>query len=162
MTQTDWIALAVIIAANFAAASTGALFKPGPWYEGLKKPVWTPPNWAFPVVWTVLYSLNAAAGFLVWRAAGWEAAGAFAVYGVSLLLNGGWSYLFFGLRRLDYGLVDVIALWISIAAVAVAFWPYSTLAAAFQAPYLLWVTTAAALNVRMLMLNGPRGLASGT
>ena len=56
-----------------AAASSGAIFRPGEWYANLSKPPWTPPNWAFPVTWSVLFVLNAVAGWLVWMAAGADA-----------------------------------------------------------------------------------------
>ena len=50
------------LAACGAAAATGAMFQPGDWYRGLAKPRWTPPDWLFPVAWTVLYlSMSAAA-----------------------------------------------------------------------------------------------------
>ena len=38
-----------------AAGLTGSLFPPGQWYSELNKPIWTPPNWIFPVAWPILY-----------------------------------------------------------------------------------------------------------
>jgi hypothetical protein len=63
------MSLLVFVALNFLAASSGALFSPGRWYEDLRKPAWRPPNAAFPVVWTVLYILIAIAGWRVWERA---------------------------------------------------------------------------------------------
>ncbi len=146
-------ALGLFFLLNVAAASSGAVFKPGAWYAGLNKPGWTPPDWAFPVVWSVLFLLNAVSGWLVWQAAGMAAALALAAYGLSLVINAGWSALFFGLRRMDFGLVNVIALWLSIVLVAVLFWPVSPLAAALQLPYLAWVSLAAWLNFTVLRMN---------
>ncbi|MFP4571151.1 TspO/MBR family protein, partial [Rhodosalinus sp.] len=51
----DWVIFAILLAACFGAGSTGGLFPPGPWYRTLNKPVWTPPDWLFPVAWTTLY-----------------------------------------------------------------------------------------------------------
>jgi tryptophan-rich sensory protein len=153
--MSDWMAAGAFALANFAAASSGAFLRPGAWYEGLRKPVWVPPNWAFPVVWTALFALNAWAGWLVWQKAGWGPE--IAVYGISLAINAAWSGVFFGLKRLDWGMANVLALWASIVAVAFMFAPVSPLAAALQAPYLLWVSIAAALNARMWQLNGARG-----
>ncbi|MGF1456185.1 MAG: TspO/MBR family protein [Alphaproteobacteria bacterium] len=157
MSEIDWLALGIFIVVNFAAASSGAIFKPGAWYEALKKPSWTPPNWAFPVVWTTLFAANAWSGYLVWQAAGPDAALALTAYGISLVFNAIWSFLFFGLRRLDLGMAEVVALWASIAVVLVLFVPYSQTAALLQVPYLAWVTLAGVLNLRLLQLNGPRG-----
>lgn len=147
------IALGVFIVLNMLAASSGAVFRPGEWYEQLAKPGWTPPNWAFPVVWSALFLMNAVAGWLVWQAAGMAAGGALGVYVVSLVINACWSGVFFGLRRMDLGLVNVVLLWVSIVAVAVLFWPYSPVAAVLQLPYLLWVTIATALNFTVLRMN---------
>lgn len=150
------VALGVFLALNFAAAASGAVFRPGAWYEGLAKPAWTPPNRAFPVVWTALYLMNAVSGWLVWQAAGTAAALALGVYWLSLVTNASWSAVFFGLRRMGFGLAIVVLLWLSILAVAALFWPLSALAGALQVPYLLWVTLAAALNLTVLRMNRGR------
>lgn len=157
MDASSWIALGVFVALSLAAASTGARFKPGPWYAALTKPKWTPPNWMFPVVWGLLYAAITTAGFLVWRASGVEAMPALVLYVVSLGLNGAWSLLFFGRRRMDLALIDVVLLWLSIVGVLVAFAVHSPLAAWLIAPYLAWVSIAGLLNLQMIQLN-PRAV----
>lgn len=148
------LSLFVFIAACFAAAMTGTLFGPGKWYEALEKPSWTPPNWMFPVVWTILYGMIAAAGWIVWTtAAPGEAVWPMVFWGVQLAFNASWSPAFFGLRRPEAGMVVVSLLWLSVAACIVAFWPISRFAAAMMVPYLAWVTTAAALNWSVWKLN---------
>ncbi|MEL6737247.1 MAG: TspO/MBR family protein, partial [Pseudomonadota bacterium] len=89
----SWSLLA-FVGLNFAAAMSGGIFKPDEWFRNLQKPSWQPPDWAFPVVWLVLYLLNAVAGWMVWEAAGSTVAGqvALVVYVVSLFLNAAWSY----------------------------------------------------------------------
>ncbi|MHA7887462.1 tryptophan-rich sensory protein [Roseicyclus sp.] len=57
----DWGLFAIFLAACGAAATTGSMFMPGAWYRGLSKPGWTPPDWVFPVAWTVLYLSSAIA-----------------------------------------------------------------------------------------------------
>ena len=147
------ISLGVFCLINFMAATSGAIFRPGEWYAALAKPRWTPPNWAFPVVWSILFVMNAVSGWLVWQAAGPAASGALGLYGVSLLLNASWSAVFFGLRQMVLGFVNVSLIWLSIVAVALAFWPVSPVAAALQLPYLVWVTIAAALNLTVARMN---------
>ena len=61
------IIIAILV---LATASTGAIFKPGEWYQELRRPSWTPPNWAFPLVWSILYIAIGVAGWLVWEARG--------------------------------------------------------------------------------------------
>lgn len=152
-TPESLVALAVFALANLAAASSGAFFRPGEWYAALAKPSWTPPNWAFPVVWSILFLMNAVSGWLVWQAAGTAASGALGLYVLSLVLNASWSAVFFGLHRMVLGFVNVSLIWISIVAVALAFWPISPLASALQLPYLVWVTIAAALNLTVARMN---------
>ena len=153
MDSSSWIALGAFTALNFAAASSGGVFRPGAWYASLTKPAWTPPNLAFPVVWFVIFALNIFAGWLVWQAGGVHALPALAVYAASLVINAAWSWLFFGRKRMDLALIDVAALWLSIAATMAMFAPISPLAATLLGPYLLWVTIASFLNLRMLQLN---------
>ena len=67
------------------------------WYPTLVKPPWTPPDWVFGPVWTVLYVLMAVAAWLVWRERARDAIGsALFLYYVQLALNVLWSALFFG------------------------------------------------------------------
>ena len=145
--------LLVFCAACFAAALSGAIFRPGEWYRRLQKPSWQPPDWLFGPVWMILYGMIAAAGWLVWEAAGAAAGLALTLYAIQLVLNAGWSALFFGMRRMDLALIEVGALWLSIAATIAAFWPISQAAAYLMLPYLAWVSFAAFLNYIVLRLN---------
>jgi tryptophan-rich sensory protein len=153
MNPDMWIAVAVFAGLNLAAATSGGMFKPGVWYAGLNKPSWTPPNWAFPVVWGLLFALNAWAGWMIWEAIGASRPDVLALYIGSLVLNAAWSWLFFGLKRMDLALIDVALLWLSLVAVIAVFWSIRPAAALPVLPYLLWVTIAAALNRRMIQLN---------
>ena len=135
-------------------ASSGAIFRPGDWYEALRKPNWTPPNWVFGPVWSVLYILIAIAGWLVWRAQSDSVA--MWVWGAQLPLNGAWSWLFFGRRRMDLAFGEVCLMWLSIAAFILAAYPVSALASLLFVPYLIWVTIAATLNFTVWRLNSAR------
>lgn len=147
----DPMTLAIIVLLVFATASSGAIFKPGDWYDSLERPDWTPKNWVFPVVWTVLYIMIAFAGWLVFSAEGLGLA--MVIWGAQLVLNAAWSWLFFGMRRMDLALMDIGALLASIFAFMVAASMVSVLAAVLFVPYALWVMTAGYLNYRMIRLN---------
>lgn len=149
------LTLLAFIGVTFLVAMSGAVFKPGDWYETLDRPDWRPPNWAFPIVWTILYAMMAVAGWLVWRAAGglMGAPLAFGLYALQLLLNGAWSWLFFGLRRPDLALIDTAFMWLAILANALAFHAIRPEAGWLLAPYLVWVTIAFALNLSILRRN---------
>ena len=132
------------LAACGAAAATGAMFQPGDWYRGLSKPRWTPPDWLFPVAWTVLYlSMSVAAARVAMTAGSGQA---LAFWSVQIALNTLWTPVFFGLRRSGAGLVIIFLLWLAVAATMVAFWQVDRIAGALFLPYLAWVTVAGLLN----------------
>lgn len=153
MTWSESLSLLIFVAICTATASSGAIFKPGDWYETLRKPTWNPPKWAFPVIWTIHFTCIAVAGWIVWETAGLAAWPAFLLYGLQLALNAGWSAVFFGLRRMDLAAWEVIALWFAIAANVAAFAQISTTAALLMTPYLLFVIFAAALTWTVWRLN---------
>ncbi len=137
-----------------AVAFSGSYFQPGEWYAALAKPAWTPPNWLFPVAWTLLYLTIAISGWLVWRMVGVRStAVAFSLYGLQLLLNAAWSWLFFGLHRMDLAFINIITLWMVILATIIAFYKIRPAAGLLLIPYLLWVGFAAALNLAIWRLN---------
>jgi benzodiazapine receptor len=107
------IVLIGFVGISFLAAATGAMFRPGEWYEQLRKPSWRPPNWVFPPAWTLLYLTIAVSGWLVWRTSGFAgAAFPFAIYLVQLVLNASWSPIFFGMHRPDLAFIEVVMLWL--------------------------------------------------
>ena len=151
--MTSWITFAALLAASLAAGSTGAVFKPGPWYQKLRKPSWTPPNWAFPVVWTTLYLTMAYAAWRVALSPSDWAGPALALWAWQMVMNALWSPIFFGLRRLGAALVALTGLWIAVALTTAAFARVDPLAGLLMAPYVLWVTIAGALNFALWRMN---------
>lgn len=128
----------------FTASSVGT------WYAELHKPVYTPPSWLFAPVWTLLYLFMAVAMWLVWRQ---EEAQEVAqvtppqmMWAAQLVLNLGWSVIFFGLREPGLALVEIILLWSAVLATTFVFFRVSRPAGLLMAPYLLWLTFAAVLN----------------
>lgn len=151
------VGLVVLLAVCLGAAALGSAAtvpRIDEWYAALDKPSWTPPSWVFGPVWTVLYIAMAVAAWLVWRQAGLAAARwPLGLFAVQLGLNVAWSWLFFGLRSPALGLIDILLLWIAIAATLASFWRRTTAAGLLLAPYLAWVTFAAVLNSAIWWLN---------
>jgi tryptophan-rich sensory protein len=148
MRSMDFLVFATYLMACGAAAATGAMFKPGDWYSGLAKPAWTPKDWMFPVAWTTLYICMSWAAMRIAAQAGSDprTGQALALWSVQIAVNTLWTPVFFGLRRIGAALVIIALLWLAVAATMVAFWQIDTVAGWLMAPYLLWVTIAAALN----------------
>ena len=148
----DGLSLIVFLAITFAAAAFGAQFMPGPWYAALAKPAWTPPNWIFGPVWTVLYVLIASSAWLVWRARP-RIGLPLGLWFAQLGLNAIWSWLFFGLERPGLAAIDILVLFDTIVVTAIVFARVSPTAALLLLPYALWVGFATALNVAIWWLN---------
>jgi translocator protein len=149
-----WTGLLISLLLAFSAAALGSGFAPGEWYAGLTRPAWTPPDWLFGPVWTVLYSAMAVAAWLVWRRAGFtHGRMALSCYGLQLALNAAWSWLFFGLQRPDLAFAGISLLWLAILATMIGFARIQALAAWLLAPYLIWVSFAAILNLELWRLN---------
>lgn len=124
------------------------------WYQTLQKPAFNPPDWLFAPVWTSLYVMMAVAAWRVWRrvgfSAGWKA---LTVFFLQLGLNLLWSYLFFGMSRIDLALIEIIILLTVILINGLLFWRIDRLAGLLFVPYVLWVIFASFLNFSLLMLN---------
>jgi len=147
----DYSLFAIFLVACAGAAATGAVFAPGAWYQKLNKPWFTPPNWVFPVAWTSIYLMISFAGARVavlegnaYAMAFWASQAAFSTL---------WSPLFFGLRRIKESLYAMLPLWLSVLGATVSHFSLDFWAGMAFAPYLLWVTIAAALNIAMWRLN---------
>ncbi len=145
------------VAVTFVAAAIGsaATFQSvGTWYQTLQKPTWNPPSAVFSPVWTLLYIAMSIAAWRAWRTLAPGAGGAvIRLYGAQLILNALWSILFFGMRRPDLALIDIIALWILLVLGLVRFWPLDRVAGMLWAPYVAWVSFAAVLNFTIWQLN---------
>lgn len=149
----DW-SLAVFVLLVVVTASSGVFFQPGEWYQSLRKPFWTPPSWLFGPVWSLLYIMIAIAGWLVWRTD--PASPAMWIWALQLVLNGLWSAIFFGQRRMDWAFIEVVFLWLSVAGFILAAYGISPTAALLFVPYLIWVTIAATLNFTVWRMNAAR------
>ena len=111
-----WLTLFGFFAAAFSAGATGGLFKPGAWYRTLSKPAWTPPNWLFPIAWSILYVAMSVAVWWVSLSGSPWALPAVALWSWQIVMNALWSPVFFGLRRLDAAFGVMIGLSTSVVA----------------------------------------------
>jgi tryptophan-rich sensory protein len=134
------------LSAAFAAAAVGAVASvdAASFYAQLSKPSWAPPAWVFGPVWSVLYALMAVAAWLVWRSPGPRGT-ALGLFGVQLVANALWSWLFFAWHRGALAAVEILVLLALIVATVAAFWRASRLAGLLLVPYLLWVSFASVL-----------------
>lgn len=136
----------------------GAQVSPGNgssvWYEQLNKPDWNPPGWVFGPVWTTLYILMAVAAWRIWKLLGFKkGATELSVFVFQLVLNGLWSFLFFGLQNPGLAFLEIIILLAAIIATAYLFFQKDRLAGWLMVPYILWVSFATVLNGTIWLMN---------
>ena len=156
------MALAAFLAASALVAWLGAFAtvnNVNGWYVSADKAPWTPPNWLFGPVWTLLYIGMAVAAWLVWRRGAGLTSRPLKLYWAQLLLNLAWTPLFFGLYpilgslALWLGLAVILALIVALTFTVMNFGPISTPAGILLLPYLSWVIFAGSLNVWAAVYN---------
>jgi len=154
MKKTDWIKLIISIVICQLAGAVGALFTAdsvGTWYLTLNKPSFNPPSWIFGPVWTTLYILMGIALYIVWKNK--NSGFAIPVFVIQLVLNSLWSFLFFGMKNIQFAFIEIIFLWVSILLCIILFYRISKPAAYLLVPYILWVSFASVLNYELMRLN---------
>ncbi len=149
--KRSYALLVVFLAVVALAASSGVMFRPGEWYAALAKPPWTPPDWVFGPVWTVLYVFIAIAGWIIFSLPGTRLARGLWV--AQLALNALWSFLFFGLQSTWLALADIVALMVCISFLMYVADTVSRTAMWLLAPYLAWVGYAFTLNAAIVLGN---------
>jgi translocator protein len=157
MNKSQVIKLVVSLILPLAVGAIGGIFtaKAVPvWYASLNRPSFAPPNWVFGPVWTVLYILLGISLFLIWRLdSGKERNLAILIFLLQLLLNSGWSFIFFYFKMVGFALFEIILLWMSIVIMLLLFYKIKPMAAYINIPYFLWVTFATILNAGYYFLN---------
>ncbi|MFD6877903.1 MULTISPECIES: TspO/MBR family protein [unclassified Streptomyces] len=152
-----WAALAGFVVLTYAVAAVGALASSdaAEVYASLDRPDWAPPAWLFGPVWTVLYATIALSGWLVWRCANHpERRRALAWWGAQLALNLAWTPLFFGARRYDIALLDIVLLVAALVVTIRLSHRVHRAAGLLLVPYLAWVGFAMALNAAIAWREG--------
>lgn len=160
LTRVSQVTVPIVVASILVLAVGGWTTTVGAWYRDLRKPSWSPPDWVFGPAWTAILALAAWSGVSAWENAIDDGSGRIlilALFGINIVLYMLWSPLFFAVRRPDWALAEIPFLWLSIVALMLAVGRYSSLAVWLLLPYLLWVTFAAFLNLKIVRLNRPFG-----
>jgi len=125
-----------------------------PWYETLRKPPLTPPNWIFSPVWTILYLLIGVVIYLYLTIPIqplWSITTAILV--LHLVANGSWSFLFFRYQSPGWALIDILVMDATLIFLVMSFWQVYLMAALLLMPYLFWILFATYLNYALFRLN---------
>lgn len=145
MNKINWKKLIISILIPQIIGGLGAVFttpKIQSWYMTLNKPFFSPPNWVFGPVWTLLFLMMGISLYLRWgKNLKW--------FWVQLFLNLLWSIIFFGLEKPGWALIEIFILWWAIFKTIKSFGKTGKL----LYPYLAWVSFATLLNAGIWWIN---------
>ena len=156
--NSNWIGYGLIIAACIIVESLGSILTipsiADGWYGGLAKPRWTPPDYVFGPVWTILFLMMALAACRVWSMrAQYTIRTALLAFALQLALNLGWSLLFFACKSPLAGFIDILCLLTALVCTIILFRRLDRSSGLLLVPYNIWIIFAALLNLKILQLN---------
>ncbi|WP_375485586.1 TspO/MBR family protein [uncultured Mycobacterium sp.] len=151
-------ATAVAVAATAAAGSIASRGHTSTWYTRLDKPSYVPPSGVFPIAWTSLYADIAGTSAVAidrLRATGRhrKARRYITALAINLILNAGWSWLFFKYRRLGSSAVGAAALALSSADLTRRTTEADPRAGLVLLPYPMWCAFATVMSAHIWRLN---------
>ena len=139
-----WIALLIAI-----GGFIGSLTKPeiSTWYSTLNRSSMTPPNYVFPVAWTILYGIIGACGWLIWRTPSFPKLKVLKIlYVIQLILNWSWTPLFFHYHLTGISMIVLSAMDVLVGMLILLAYPKIRTVSLFMIPYFLWILFASYLN----------------
>ena len=152
-----FIPLIIFLAIPFLVTSIATLnTSAGDSYSSFNNPSFAPPSIVFPIVWTILYLLMGVSSYLVYSnttANKEKKIKALTVYGIQLILNAIWPFIFFNLQMFLFAYILILIMIILVIYMIYLFYDISKLAAYLQIPYLIWLGYASILNLAIFMLN---------
>ena len=140
------VTVPLVLLLGFLSARSVPVGDQSPWYAALVKPAGTPPNWLFPVAWTVLYVMTGLALAIILDARGARGRGLAALaFAVQFALNLAWTPLFFGAHRISASTALIVVVVAAATVATLLFARIRPLAAWLMVPYLAWSCYAGAL-----------------
>lgn len=153
--HTKTILLSILLAEAVGALS-GWLTRDGMkvFTDVIAQPPLSPPPLLFPIVWGILYALMGFGSARIWMSApSLERSRALNLYAIQLVFNFFWSLIFFNAQAFGFAFFWLLALWLLVLLMILAFDKVDPLSAKLQVPYLIWLTFAAYLNLGVWYLN---------
>lgn len=150
--KIEWKPLLFFLLYTFVLAGLGAWLG-SPTTEGLVKPPLAPPDWLFPIVWTILYALMAIAAYLVFVSNDMDRGQPLRLYLLQVIVNVLWPAIFFRLEWRLFAFFWLLLLLALVVLTAVGFRPISRTAFRLMLPYIAWLLFAGYLNLGFYLLN---------
>ena len=145
-----WSRLILCILIVYGVGFAGSIFSSAgissDWYRSVKPSI-TPPDYIFPIVWNILFFLIAISLYLAWmKSDRKEKTKITAVFGINFILNILWSFLYFRIQSPFFAFIEIIFLWLSVAAMIYTTYKIDKASSYLLIPYILWVSFAIVLN----------------
>lgn len=153
--RINWKVLIASLIIVFAISFVGSLFTSGntnsSWYLE-NKPSFTPPSIVFPIVWPILYFLIALSLYFAWiKANKSEKKKVAVIFGINLIANVLWSYLFFEIQNPLLSFIDLLVIFGTIIGMIFVTGKIDKKSGWLLVPYLLWVGFASVLNFSFIV-----------
>lgn len=143
------IAIALAVGGLSSLITSGKMAE----YNELARPPLAPPEWVFPVAWTLLFILMGVSAAMIWRSGSAERGDALFLYGVQLVVNFLWTVFYFGFDARLLAFFWLVFLLLLVILMIVRFTRISPAAAKLQIPYAVWLVFAGYLNLGTYLLN---------
>ena len=155
MLKNKFLSFLLFALVTYSASVIGGFVTMGfkePWYSLINKPSFNPPSWIFAPVWTTLYLMMTIAIWLFWHSK-MKDMNTIYIYFIHIVFNTTWSIVFFGLHKIFYALLVLVALIFLIITLILRFKRVNMLSYYLMIPYLLWCCYALILNFNLFLLN---------
>jgi len=125
------------------------------WYDGLIKPLWTPPGSTIGIIWSILYPMIAVSFvYVAVQTIKHKLSNKiFFVFLANLVANLLYSPIFFGMKNIPLATLDIAVVWITIVMQFFLMWKKHRWVSLLQIPYFLWVSTASVIQFTVFFLN---------
>lgn len=146
-----WIVAFLVISFGIGQVTQGGMQG---WYQALERPSFNPPNYIFPIVWSILYVMIAIAGWNLWQVGAVKSLKV--IFGAYMLMNWAWTPIFFGLHMITAGLIWIVALSALNLLFIIKAWRFGKpvrLSAILMMPLLAWTSFASVLSYFIWALN---------
>lgn len=146
-----WIATLLLIGSSIGSINKSSIDS---WYVTLNQSSLTPPNYFFGIAWSILYSMIAISGWLIWRSETFSRLKIIKIlYAIQLILNWSWTPLFFTYHLTGISLLCIILIIVLITSLIIVSYQKLFTSSLLLIPYLLWSVFAAYLNLYIWLYN---------
>lgn len=155
-TKDNFYLIIWIMALIAIGGAIGFVTKPevNTWYSALNRAPLTPPNYVFPIAWTILYGIIGACGWLIWRTVpSLKITFIKILYVTQLVLNWSWTPVFFSYHLTGLALIILVCMDILVGTIIMLCSRRVKLISVLMAPYLLWLLFATYLNIYIWWYN---------